>query len=139
MVSDKKPSRSGCQMAFIDISANAEGQDEMAKHIFDLVYAWQLPVPQLLHGVDRSTGQRKAHVTWYDPKYAAKKQKLMNEGAAKRKLGWGTDPPETEGEKAKALANATANAKPNATFNATANSSPPVAPSSSPQVNCWHT
>jgi len=120
MVSDKKPSISGCQMAFIDISANAEGQDEMAKHIFDLVYAWQLPVPQLLHGIDRSTGQRKAHVCWYDPKCAAKKQKLMNEGAVKRRLGWGIDPQETEEEKAKATANATANATATATVSAAA-------------------
>jgi hypothetical protein len=126
-------------MCFVDILANTEGHDEMAKHIFDLVYAWQLPVPQLLHGIDRSTGQRKAHVTWYDPKYAAKKQKVMNEGAVKRKLGWGIDPPETEDEKAKATANATANATATATVNATANSSQPAAPSSSPKVNFWST
>ena len=78
----------------------------MAKHIFDLVYAGQVPVPQLLHGIDRSTGQREAHVCWYDPKHAARKQKVMNEGAVKRKLGWGIDPPETEEEKAKEIGRA---------------------------------
>ena len=111
----------------------------MAKHIFELVYAWQVPVPQLLHGIDRSTGQRKAHVTWYDPECAAKKRKMMNEGPVKRKMGWGIDNPETEEEKAKATANPTANATATATVNATANSSQPAAPSSSPQVDYWST
>ena len=95
----------------------------MAKHIFDLVYAWQVPVPQL----------RKAHVTWYDPQCAAKKQKMMNEGAVKRKLGWGIDRPEAQEN----TANATANATATATVNATANSSQPVAPSS--RADYWST